>query len=510
MGYWRHKHLLAQALDAISAHGLPVDRKRQDELREYLVAEEERLTSKIQQLVPDAVRPSNRKVGYKSLPKDLRALLKERGLLQKGLTLDYYITQHYDLCNSLDYYVRAFDNAECDGLVKVLPFNPNSSDQLLAYIRWQMDHGDRSKRWYIPVHIDTGNPTVGQAEIDKLIEETDDEVLKLTRQVKKAVTFKSRYAANDWIPRADGRVHGTFRFGTATQQTSCTTPNVQQMAEHYDPKDLWMADVTKRLKSCIKAEPGHTLIKVDARSAHARMQGFLAEDRDYYRLASLDVHSYVTAYYVNHPLKDRLLAYDDIELSKQLKLIKKAHEYDRNFKVKRTIYLMQFQGQAEKAYKILSAFNSIAEVEDLMNMIRNDIFPKSFNEYPKKVAKQLSKSPRLITPHGCCRWIWDNDIQQAVAFSVANPFHCHIQDAMIRLYERGAYEKYGACNFCHDSIWYHCINELVDECIEVTTSEMERPSDVLINSLGRFWCAADSQTGPSLSEVKDYAKTASG
>ena len=504
MGYYDHKFKLSFALDAITAHGLPVDRKLQDDLRTHLEAEEARLTADIQQLVPHELLPANRKEGYKSLPKDLRALLKEHDLLQKGQKLDYYITNHYDLCNSLGYYWRDFATEEDPfnaGLVKVLEFNPNSSDQLLSYIRY-CTANDPFHRWYVPRHIDTGKDTTGKEEMDKLIEATDDDLLKLSRQVKKAVTFRTRYCSGDWIPLEDGRVHGTFRYGTAVQQTSCSGPNIQQFVEHYDEKDEWEKDIAERLKACIRAEPGYKLVNVDMRGFHARMQGWLSEDPDYYRLAAFDMHSFNTAQFVDHPLKDQLRSMSDTDLAAALKSVKEEHKHERNAYVKRVSFLNQYGGGAEKASRILGL--DISLVEKVLQAIAAP-FPRVFRDFPHSVDRRMKGNGRLISPHGCCRYFWDLDLKQAVAFSVSNPAHCHIQSALVRLFEQGAFEKYGACNFCHDSVWYHCPENLIDGCISITKKEFEKPSDVLVNSLGPFFCSADAKVGPSLLEVEDYA-----
>lgn len=815
MGYYDHKFRLSFALDAITEHGLPVDRGRQDKLRIHLESEEARITSDIQRLVPEACRPLNRKTPYKSLPKDLRAVLKERELLVKGAKLDYYLVNHYDVCESLGYVVIPSEDASLDGLYKRLEFNPNSSDQLLEYIKWQMDNGPMDVHWYIPTHIDTGKPTVGKEEFNKLIEETGDELLKLARQVKKAITFKSRYTAGDWVPGIDDRVHGVFRFGTAVQQTSCSRPNCfspdteiltlrgwirfdqllatdyvaqygaltkhitfvvpqkfikthadelchitteeqidllvtpnhrcllrnrktkalkifsgenypedrqqiqagwygggsiymlpeqliliaalqadghilkarrrykgggitfafarqrkvdrlrkaldklripykestkkarnvnhndailflisasdvpewlrnkkffgnwiltldkesfrfladelfqwdglttgknysssdevntdwaqvlisltgrrthyrtyldpacpnmrtshqlditnrdssmttnrtirripyygnvycvsvptgyivtrhnkrvavtgncQQFVEHYDPDDPWETDIAEQLKACIRAEPGYKLVNVDMKGFHGRMQGWLAEDPDYYRLASFDLHSFNTAQFVDHPLKDQLRQMNDADLEVALKSIKKAHGHERSAFVKRVSFLNQYGGGADKASRILSL--DILLVEKVLKAIAEP-FPKVFRDFPRSVDRRMREKGKLISPHGCTRYFWDLDLKQAVAFSVSNPAHCHIQDALIRLFDRGIFARYGACNFPHDSLWYHCPEDLVDECIEVTKEEFEKPSEVLINSLGPFQCGTDAKVGDSLVEMEE-------
>jgi len=494
MGYYRHKYLLSMALDDLSERGLPVDRARQSALRNHIETDETTLLADLQALVPEEVRPSNRKDGYKNLPKDLRAALKLAGLVVPKAKLDYYYTHHYDLCNELGYFIRSLDGEF--GLVKVLDFNPNSSQQLLHYI----EH----RGYPIPRHIDTGKPTTGQAEIEKLVEQTNDPLLKLVQKLRKLTKLGGTYCNGDWVPGEDGRVHTSFKVSsTASGQTAATNPNIQQFPEHFNPEDEWIADIVHRVKDCIRAEPGHKLVKVDARGAHGRMQGFLAEDAPYYRLANLDLHSYNTAHYLRLPDRYQLLDLDDVALSRRLKEIKRAHEHDRNFKLKRVAYLMQFMGGAEKAYKILTAFDSVIEVQQLMDMIKT-LFPKAFKDFPASVEQRMKQYPRLISPSGGCRWFWDYDLQQAVAFSVSNPFHCHVQDALIRLWERGALLKYEGVNFTHDAVWMHPRVELVDEAIAVAKEEFERPSEILVNSLGAFQCMSDAQVGDVLSEMEDY------
>lgn len=483
MGYYTHRFKLSQVLDDLSDRGLPVDIQLQTELRDYIATEETKLLGELQQLVPQELKPYRQ---YKGWPGDLREAVKAAGLWVKRCQPQEFPQYVTDMGYALnDDFV----------LIKPLPFNPDSSIQLLRYI----EH----KGYRVPLHIDTGKPTTGKEPLEKLIEEVDDDALRLVQKMRKLTKLGGTYASGDWIPGTDGRVHGTFRFGTASGQTSCTRPNIQQFPEHYDKSDLWITDIMKRVKGTIKAEPGHKLIKGDARGAHGRCQGFLAEDEAYYRLASLDLHSYNTAHYIGVEDKDELLALDDYSLMKRLKEIKKEYEYERNAKLKRVAYLMQFGGGADKAFQILSAFESVVEVHQLMGMIKN-LFPKTFIEFPKWVEQEMKKHPRIISASGGCRWFYDKDLQQAIAFCVSNNFHAHVQSAGIRLYERGAFEKYEAINFGHDSWWWHPKEELVDECISVVREEMEKPSEILVNSLGAFWCSADFQVGDTLLTVKDY------
>lgn len=487
MGYYNHKFQLSFALDDLTERGLPVDRERQNKLREHVAKEESRLMAEVQLLAPEELKPHKY---YKGMPKDLREKLKQLDLITKKTGPLQYYEKYTELCIEMGYCSR-----ESGGelrLCKISDFNPNSHDQLVSYLKY--------KGYRVPKHIDTGRDTTGKEEMAQLIEETDDDLLKLAQKIKKLTKLGGTYASGSWIPGPDGCVHGEFRYGTAIGQTSCGDPNIQQFPEHFDKNDEWISEIMAMVKGSIRALPGHKLVKVDARSAHARMQGFLAEDPDYYRLASLDLHSYTTGHYKNVAgAKDAINLSDD-DLKVWLKGVKKEHEYVRNAMVKRITYLMQYGGGADKAAVILKTSPVI--IQELMDFIAN-LFPKSFKEYPKKVEAEMRKFPRLISPHGHCRWFWDHDLQQAIAFSVANPFHSHIQLALVRLFQQGVFSKFNAVNFSHDSLWLHPTIDLVEEGIAAVRAEFERPSDVLVNSLGPFWCSADAQVGDSLLEMKD-------
>lgn len=494
-GYYETKYKLSFVLDDLTARGLPVDKGRQTELREYVAAQEMSLSAELQSLIPEHLLPANRKKGYSGLPKELRIALKEAGLIVPKAKLDYYTTNHYDICNSLGYYVRDI-NGEF-GLVKVLPFNSNSSDQLLTYIR--------HKGYKVPTHIDTGRDTTGKEAMESLIGQTNDPVLRLVQKIRKLTKLGGTYANGDWVPNGDGRVHGTFRFGTASGQTSCTKPNIQQFPEHYDPNDAWITDLMHRVKGTIRAEKGHVFVKTDLRAFHARMQGFMSEDAAYYRMANFDPHSYVTAYYVGEPDAGTLMSLDDAQLRPRLKEIKTAHAHDRNAKVKRTLFLMQFGGGADKMFRILNGggFVSVVEVQALMDLIK-DLFPRTFRDFPKQTKRLLAVSPRLVSPFGCTRWFWDQDAEQGTAFRVSNPAHCHIQAALVRLHAGGVFREFNAVNFAHDALWSMPRVQDAEECKRVVTAEFEKPSEVLVNSLGAFYVHGDSQIGEDMNSMEDF------
>lgn len=489
-GYYRFKRQLGKVLTKMSERGLPIDRERQEQLRVHIEAQEQQLEAELQTLIPAELKPFK---AYKGFPKDLREAVKAAGLWVKCCKP----AQFSDIATSLGYEITG-ENGDCH-LIKPLPFNAGSSKQVLSYIQYCIDN-DPFKQWFMPLHIDSGKPSANKASMEALIDATDDDALKQIEKCKKIAKLKD-YCGEKWRPDDDGCVHAEFRIGaTGTGQTTATNPPIQTYPKHFKKDDKWLEETMQRIKSIIKAPDGYVMIETDMVGFHARVQGFLAEDAAYYRLANLDTHSFLTAHYVGVPDKDSLLQMDDDALLKRLKEIKKQYDYERNYLCKRVSFLSQFGGQAEKAATILRLPR--IEVEVILNVNRS-IFKQAFKELPEKLERMLRRNPKLVTPFGFPRYFWDADPNQAIAFWVANPAHCTIQDALIRLDDRGALEKYGACNLMHDAIWWCCPEQLADECIAVAHEELERPSEVLVNSLGAFTCKADAKVGTDMNSLME-------
>lgn len=484
-GWYRYKHQLGNVLTTISDRGLPIDRIEQRKLRQRIEWQEMLLERDLQSLVPVEIRPIKT---YKGFPKDLREAVKAANRWVKCCKP----VEFPDLAVSLGYEVNG-----C--LIKRLPFNADSPKQVMAYITHQTE--TNGWPWFIPIDVDSKKPTTNKAGLESLIVTTSDPALIQIRKCKKIGDLKS-YCSGNWVPESDGRVHADFRVGaTATGQTTAVNPPIQTFPKHVDPADDWLVPFVKRIKMIIKAEPGHVMVEVDARGFHARVQGHLAGDPIYYRMADFDIHSYNTAYYIKLADADQLRHMDDESLRSRLGEIKEAHKFERNFILKRIAFLRQFSGGAQKAASIMKV--PVMEVMEIFNML-DELFKPTFKDFPALVERLLRKSPRLISAFGCQRWFWDGDPQQSVAFLPANSAHCHIQDALIRLYERGALDKYKAVDFVHDALWYMCPTDLVDECIAVTKEEFERLSKVLINAtLGPFFVHADASAGPSMGELRD-------
>lgn len=486
-GYYKHKFLLKDVLDELGQRGLPIDLQQQKEFRAEVMSQAQQMSAGLQKHVPREICDIHPKAGYKKLPKDTT-----------GMEL------------------RKFDDAE--RWCKVLDFNPNSSQQLLRYIK--------HRGYKVPKKWGEDKETTGKDALEKLHHQTGDQVIGLVREIRKMNKLVSAFTAGYWVPNGSGRVHPTFLFGTATGQLSCVRPNVQQYPVH--------GDLAKKFKSMIRAESDHTFVSLDFRSFHARSLGWVSLDEDYYKLADFDVHSFVTSHFLKLPQSDVLLDLPDDQLRARLAWIKSQHKEVRDQKAKRAILGLGFHMGVNKLYMMnADSFNpsadevallagtawvkwndekrqkyvnkyGLAEAKKLVALIQR-LFPRAFSDFPLNIEDQIKRISKcyLKSPAGHNRWFWDLNLEEAVAFLPANIAHAHIDDVVLRLQDTGALRRYEFVNWIHDSLLFHCPTQLVDQCVQEVTFEMQRESDVCENSLGKFQCNVDGKVGQSLAEMHD-------
>lgn len=504
-GYRSHKLDLRPVLDLLGDTGLPVDRERQRELREYVTGELKATQERLQRLVPANLLTLHPKGGWAGNPASLATVDGETVKLKDAIAAyNYHTDPPYVVLGdpakaatrkskaAEGYLVqRRFGEAGTRWCLEKL-YNPHgSSPNTKAYIR--------HRGYRMPTAIDSGLDTTGKLELQRLAEETGDEVLKLTGAWREMAKVGRDYTGGAWIPGDDGRVHAEFRFGTASAQLVAVNPPVMTFPEH--------SGIAKKAKAAIRAQSGRVLAKIDMRGFHARMAGWLANDADYYRLADFDVHSYVTAHFLHLPEAEYLSELDDDELASVLETIKDAHKSVRNYKVKRVVHGVTFGMRARKLYRMYSQnFENEAEAQSLISLL-GTLFPRTFTVLPSIIEDRIRNVTRcrLVSPFGHHRYFYDYDMQQATAFLPSNASHCHVQAALVRMHAAGTLQRYEACNFTHDAVWFHPLENDVDACIAWATAELEAPSTILTDGpLGPFFCHTDAEVGHDLSHMDVY------
>lgn len=529
-GYFSHKIGMRPVLDDLGAMGLPVDAGKQAELRTYVTGELTAIQQRIQAQVPPAVLGLHPKTGYKALHSKLSLVEQGKDPADWLKTPLRAIVEGYNPSNPplvsaaghIGYLVQR-DFVTGLAAVDTIILADGSTDQIATEVkerRWCIErlfnpHGSspntksyiRARGYPMPKKIDDPSAdTTGKLQLQQLAEQTGDDVLSAIGQWREMFKTGMDYTSAKWIPGTDGRVHATFRFGTASAQTTAINPPVQTFPEH--------SGIAQRAKEAIRAELGHTLVEVDKRGFHARVAGWLARCPIYYRMANFDIHSFVTAHFLKLKDGDYQLEMEDDELTAYHEYVKSDpdRKYIRNYKVKRVVHGVTFGMKARKLYMMYGQnFENEREAQSLINLLAT-LFPRVFVAFPAWIEDQIRNvTPcRLVSPFGHHRLFYDYDTQQATAFFPSNCAHCDIQAALVRLRASGALARYEAVNFKHDSLTLHPRTEDVDQCIAAVQAEFDAPSTVLTdwmgqpNPLGPFTCNSDAKVGPNLAAMKEY------
>ena len=256
----------------------------------------------------------------------------------------------------------------------------------------------------------------------------------------------------------------------------------------------------------IEARPGHWLVELDFKSAHALTLGFEAQDPDYMRLARIDMHSFLAAAGLLR-LEDpeKLLCLPDSELKARLKWYRKnwrdktGRPFDdiRNMQAKPAILGYGFaMGPGTLFNNNPESFANMAEARRVIQTL-DRLFPRQpqFRKRIRELARgRPTWSAGTVTSGGSSTcgywdrakgsWLPGDDAEACIAFLPANDAFGHIKDAMLRLEEQGWNERAQLINQIHDALMFHIPDPLMDEAIPAIKAEMERKSEVLIDPDG--------------------------
>jgi hypothetical protein len=479
-GYEKYVMQLEPILEKMSRRGLPVSNENYDRVKAQLEERRAAIFDAMQTLVPEECRPFHPAKGYKEEPDGATiggatSVKKKKG--DKKIVIPAVWGQRdIEIKCPPDCKLSHPDKLYETHWVKLLPWTP-SPKNLIAYMK--------HRKHPIPSNYKTGKATTDQAELGRLAKKTKDLLYSVVLEYREISTVIDNHIHN-WAPARDNKVHPTFYYETGTGQLASRRPNVQNAPKHKKAT----ADI---FRSMVEAPDGYTILSFDYKSFHAQTLAFEAQDKDYLRLAKLDIHSFLTAYLVREADRDRLLQLPDEELSARLRDIRGRHTSIRDQQAKRAVLGYGFGMGWRKLYMLnQESFGSQSEAKRVLDTL-NGLFPKACR-WRDEVRMRAHEQGYLMSRAGCIRWFWEvfkwdgsklvpggDDSESAVAFLPANDAFCHIKDAMLRLEQRGLLEKYGLCNQIHDDLMFVCPDSLVGEAVSEIRMEMERPSDTLID-----------------------------
>jgi DNA polymerase I-like protein with 3'-5' exonuclease and polymerase domains len=475
-GYLGQVLQVRPVLAAMEDRGLPVDNTERLKLDgEFDLAQQEldrelqsRCPVEVMRLEPRRGKKGNYSYGYLKTPKST-----------EGLTLRSVTEMVAGLDEKGEPCIR--ERSE-ERWCRIVPFNPNSWQQLLVYMDARGHKRPKSKK----SENEDGSPkdTTEKKEMLRLAQRHSDTFYLKVIEYRELSKMRGTYIEG-FKPHPDGRVHTTFTFDTGTGQLTSRNPNCQNF-----PKHGHLAKVVRRM---IAAPEGCELSEWDYKSYHVLTTGFCAEDASYMRMARLDMHSFVAGCFTkdwtpsimeesDDELRDRFLWYKSDPDRKRV----------RNKQAKPTILGVGFGMGARRLYQEnLEHFPDESTAKRFLDLLQH-LFPRVF-EWQSRIRKFAHEQTFLRSPFGHIRrfyevFVWDHksggwkngdQAEEAVAFLPANYAFGNIRETMKVLQSSGAAEKYSLINTIHDSVMFCYPREMRDEHIAEVYPILTAPSKVL-------------------------------
>ena len=530
-GAWQvYSDLCVEVMDymrAAGARGVPLDAAKQLELAPLMDAEIARLDVLIQAEVPEELKPRQR---YKRVPApELQEAVEggaRRLLLHEG---DYANARTFigidvpgenktcSHCGALvsawgehmkgrskgtkkepDVYNRCKAAKATSILVpglhtewdEVLPFNANSSTQLLDYMRAH-DH---------PLGKSKKDPTVDAADAAHLTElegmfGDDFPLYPLALDLHKVKKAKTTYMP---VADANGLIHTTYCNVPWTWRFGARALNLQNWGKKQENK--W----AKEARLQIVCYPGSRFVQADSSSAEAVIQGYFMADMEYILKASQGIHAWLATKHLRLPFDE-----DSVEK------VKRDHgDLYRGMKVAN--FLINFGGSAYALH--MGNKKLFPKKADAFRMFETiyELIPK-LEAYHYNLRGLAQKQGYIVSPWGMRFdffdvYTYDRDARtgevrhnarglpmlklgkDGKAVVAALPQHSNgmfsRENAVI--VGRSEFGQYMPANFAvHDSYNLHVPVHLVEKATEFLVATLTRP----IEKLGGLRLGAEVEVG---------------
>lgn len=364
-GQWpmAHRHtvrLMQNVLKPAQVIGIQVDRPALDAFEADLAVKTQALLARLQNCVPAEERPltgGTNNLGFKKRPEGPHAnatTLKKDGEAKKGaadwdpLKVELY-QQHAKLqeytvprdlrvcttCGQTD--VVAKHRCADKKLTPVVvvrteqvqryfwlePFNPDSPQQVLNYIRARKHKPGKNKK--------TKQDSADRECLTRLRATTKDPFYATLLDYRGVAKVRGTYAIGV-RKRLDSanRFHPVPTLKPSTLRTSYVAPNIQNVVADKDSSKT----LASGFRRCIVASPGCWLVELDYSGIEAMQLAWFARDQVLYRLARLGIHAYLASHLLKRPAD---LAWSDEDLLAYFKEIKTEQAFMYN-QAKRTVH----------------------------------------------------------------------------------------------------------------------------------------------------------------------------
>jgi len=340
--------------------------------------------------------------------------------------------------------------------------------------------------------------TTGADELEFLYEKTQDEVFGKTLELRRMDTILNNYIVN-WEPQKDGRVRTQWGFKAASGQIDSRRPNVLNISKH--------SALGQRFRRIIVAPSGYCLMEFDKKSFHVATLGYLANDRDYLRFASLDPHSIFTSY-IMPPSWGGAISFN-LPDSEILGRCKEVKEHSKRDKVHTGIDLRQDTakpcvlgnqlglGPRKLWYKNRRAIRDEGQARELQQVLAG-MFPK-VESWKEWIIDLAARQTYLVDEWGKVQFFYEvyswsknkftnrwerrrtDEAEKVLAFRVQGIAFGMLKYEHRLIEEKGWNEEYNWINTVHDSQVDLPLITKRDRCYENMTSIMNSPCPRLVN-----------------------------
>jgi len=499
-GYIGQVAQVRPVLAGMEDRGLPVDDTERLKLDgEFDLAQQEldgelqaRCPIEVMGLEPRRGKKGNYDYGYIRTPKDTT------GLQLRSFEAASIGPSGEPILQSIDRWCR------------VVPFNPNSWQQLLAYMDAKGHKRPKSRK----SENEDGSfkDTTEKKELIRLAQRHSDTFYLKVIEYRELSKMRGTYI-DGFKPHEDGCVHTTFTFDTGIGQLSSRNPNIQNFPKH--------GRLAKPIRRMIAAKSNKILTEWDYKSCFVITLGFLAGDANYVRLGRLDMHSFVTGHVLKLWDGPSIMSESDDELRARFKWLKSNPEWKhvRDARVKHAILGIGNGLKAKGLFeKHMEDFGSIKEAQKMLD-VAEQLFPKVF-AWHKTIQQKAHEQQFLRTDFGHIRrfyevWRWDykkvswghgDQAEQAISFTLSNIAFGHIRENMKIVDRMGLAEKYGMCNNVHDSLMFHFPESMLEEHVVELYPILSAPSKVLrdpVMAPDGLWIDVECNAGKNWSEMSE-------
>jgi hypothetical protein len=490
----RHIVQLDPLLFEAGARGSRIDLEKQAALREKLGKSKAELVARAQTLVPEELKPRKR---YKRLP-------EVDGTARQFVSVE--TTGKVKRCSHCgaegvkkgDHFKGGKKNPckvagatieEVQGHVmewdEILPFNPNSSEQIKAYIRHYSHPMGTNK-------TDREKESADSKHLEKLSKKygAKHPIYSLTIELHKVSKALSTYVVG-FRPDALGLIHTTYTHAPSTWRLSSRNVNLQNVGK--SERNPFAKEARKQ----IVAREGHVFVQADSSAIEAVMVGWFMGDPDYIEIARKGVHAKLACarlgWEFDKPNVKRVKE-EHALLYSQCKVTVHGTSYGMTPNLMTTLFpdLFPSRGEAEAFQRFF--LEMVPKLGRWQHETRVRAHKETFLENPWKVRHYFYDVFNRI--NGELRQ--GSDGNRAIAFLPQSSAGCFMKDNIILLGDTWAREFMPAHLSVHDSLCLDVPKELEMKAIETLIEILTRP----IPEMGGLRVGCEVETGPNWGEME--------